>query len=385
MKKNSFILIFLLLPALLFAAKKEMIVIIDPGHGGKDVGAVFGKIYEKDVVLNIGLKLGKYIKEQLPGVKIVYTRDTDVFVPLHQRADIANQSKADLFISLHANFCGTPSTVGAETFILGLHRSQDNLDVAKKENSVILFEEDHSERYEGFDPNLSESYIMFELIQDEFLGQSAQFANQVQNQFRNRAGRKDRGVKQAGFLVLRQTGMPSVLVESGFLSNPNEAKYLDSEEGQDYIASAIFRAFSDYKKIIDSKSGFTIAENANAEVKSETKAEAKTEVKAEVVPLSAISQTAQTPKEQDTYFSLQLAATLKDIKTIPANFKGLSGVSSRKVGNVFKYYIGKETKYEKIEALKKEVCKKYPDAFIVAFRNGQQITVKDALKFLENK
>lgn len=388
-KKKNLILILLLLPTLLFAAKKEMIVIIDPGHGGKDVGALHGSIYEKDVVLNIGLKLGKYINEQLPDVKVVYTRNTDVFVPLHQRAAIANKHKADLFISLHANYCGTPSITGTETFILGLHRSQENLDVAKKENSVILFEEDHSERYEGFDPNSSESYIMFEFIQDEFLRQSAQFADQVQDQFRTRIGRNDRGVKQAGFLVLRQTGMPSVLIESGFLSNSTEAKYLDSRNGQDYIASAIFRAFSDYKKGFDSKSGFNIDEKAETEVKAEerTEIEEKTspEVKTEVVPPPAISQTAQTPKEQDTYFSLQLAATLKDIKTIPANFKGLSGISSRKVGNVFKYYIGKETKYEKIEALKKEVCKKYPDAFIVAFRNGQQITVKDALKFLENK
>ncbi|MDX9883516.1 MAG: N-acetylmuramoyl-L-alanine amidase [Prolixibacteraceae bacterium] len=392
-RKNILIVILLLLPSLLHAAQKEMIVIIDPGHGGKDAGAIHSNIREKDVVLNIGLKLGQYINEQFPEVKIIYTRNTDIFVPLHQRAAIANRHKADLFISIHANYCGTPSTTGTETFILGLHRSQENLDVAKKENSVILFEEDYSERYEGFDPNLSESYIMFELIQDEFLEQSAQFANQVQNQFRNRAGRKDRGVKQAGFLVLRQTGMPSVLIEAGFLSNTAEAKYLASKNGQDYIASAIFRAFSDYKKIIDSKSEFTIADQPGV-VKKEDKRIPEAEIKTgetnktegEIKTNTAqLTRSARTISEPEIYFSLQIAASQREVKPIPANFRGLNGVRCIKIGNVYKYYAGKENSPERIEKLKNEVRKKYPDAFIVAFQNNHQIPVSEALQQLKNK
>lgn len=370
--KSKLIILLLFLSVSLFAAKKEMIVIIDPGHGGKDAGAVHGAIREKDIVLNIGLKLGKQITEQFPDVKVIYTRNSDVFVPLHQRAAIANQHKADLFISLHANHCGAPSIVGTETFILGLHRSQDNLEVAKKENAVILFEEDHSERYEGFDPNSSESYIMFELIQDEFLEQSAQFANHVQKQFTNAAGRKNRGVKQAGFLVLRQTGMPSVLIEAGFLSNQTEAKYLDSKSGQENIAAAIFSAFKDYKKAVDSKSEFSIPERMATNEKPTPQSQGKPATPVKTVP-------------DNVFFSIQLAASQKEIKTTPANFKGLNGVRSNKVGNVYKYCIGKETSIEKVELLKNEVRKKYPDSFVVAFRNNQQITIKEATKLLEDK
>lgn len=368
--KYKLIILFLLLYSALFASKKEMIIVIDPGHGGKDVGAISTSIKEKDVALNIGLKLGKYINEFLPDVKVLYTRNNDTFVPLHQRAAIANKSKADLFISLHANFCGIPSITGTETFILGLHKSQDNLDVAKKENSVILFEDDHTERYEGFDPNLSESYIMFELIQDEFLDQSASFADLVQNQFKGRAERKDRGVKQAGFLVLRQTGMPSVLIETGFLSNQNEAKYLESKNGQDYIASAIFRAFRDYKKIIDSKSEFNIAESLPVEITSEEKSQDK-------------SEKALKPVSDDVYFSLQLVATQKNLNTNSVNFKGLDNVRKIQSGKLNKYFWGKETNPKKIQELKLKVKKQFPDSFMVAFKNDQQISVHEALKLIQ--
>jgi len=227
--------------------EKAMVVVIDPGHGGKDPGAMNKGIREKDIVLGIGLKLGKAIREIYPDVKVVFTRSTDVFVPLIERSRIANKSKADLFISLHANFCGTPATRGTETFVLGLHRSADNLEVAKKENSVILLEEDYTQNYEGFDPNLSESYIMFELVQDIYMDQSLSFADAIQNQFKTHISTLDRGVKQAGFLVLRQSSMPSVLVEAGFLSNQAEANYLNSDEGQHSIATSILEAFRKFK------------------------------------------------------------------------------------------------------------------------------------------
>ncbi len=242
---------------------KPMVVIIDPGHGGKDPGAVSKGIREKDVVLGIGLKLGKYINENFPEVKVIFTRSTDVFVPLIDRSRIANKNKADLFISLHANYCGTPATRGTETFVLGLHRSNDNLEVAKKENSVILLEEDYTTTYEGFDPNLSESYIMFELVQDIYMDQSLLFADAIQNQFKTKIETSNRGVKQAGFLVLRQSSMPSVLVETGFLSNMTEANYLNSNEGQQKIALSILEAF---RKFRGKNNG------SNAPVLAETKA-----------------------------------------------------------------------------------------------------------------
>lgn len=226
---------------------KQFVVVIDPGHGGKDPGAVNKNIREKDVVLGIGLKLGKLINDNHSDVKVIFTRSTDVFIPLIERSNIANKNKADLFISIHANFCATPSIRGTETYALGLHRTKDNLDVAKKENSVILLEQGYKTTYEGFDPNLSESYIMFELVQDEFLNQSLSFADAVQQQFKTRIATDNRGVRQAGFLVLRQSSMPSVLIESGFLSNQAEANYLSTDEGQQQIAVSIFEAFKKFK------------------------------------------------------------------------------------------------------------------------------------------
>ena len=227
---------------------KLSVVVIDPGHGGKDPGAVVGKAREKEIVLDVALKLGAKIKSAFPETKVLYTRDNDAFVPLHQRANIANTNKADLFISIHANAVDKSSVQGAETFVLGYHRSKENLELAKKENAVILLEDDYNTRYEGFDPNSPESYIMFELIQDEYLEQSVLFASAIQNQFKTNVKRVDRSVKQAGFLVLRRTTMPSVLIEAGFISHSAERNFLLTENGRMQIANAIFNAFSEYKK-----------------------------------------------------------------------------------------------------------------------------------------
>jgi len=200
---------------------KPFTVVIDPGHGGKDPGAVSFGVREKDVVLAIGKKLGRFIAEENPDVKVLYTRNSDIFVPLIDRSKLANKNKANLFISLHANFCGTPSIKGTETFVLGLHRSEDNLEIAKKENSVILLEDDYSTTYEGFDPNLSESYIMFELTQDIYMDQSLSFADAIQQQFKINLDNPNRGVKKAGFLVLRHSSIPSFFVEARFTDNAN--------------------------------------------------------------------------------------------------------------------------------------------------------------------
>lgn len=243
------------LPFLPFSTEREKFkirtVVLDPGHGGKDPGTIGKFLKEKDVVLKIALKVGEYIEKNVPEVKVVYTRNTDKFIELSERSAIAMRNKADLFISIHANAISNPKTYGTETWVMGLHKSEENLAVAKRENSVILYEENHEEQYDGFD-NSPESYIMFTLMQNAYLESSLKFADKIEKQFKNKAGRHSRGVKQAGFVVLYKTATPSVLVESGFLSNEAEEKFLGTANGQDLIASGIYRAFKEYKSEVES-------------------------------------------------------------------------------------------------------------------------------------
>jgi N-acetylmuramoyl-L-alanine amidase len=393
---------------------KPLVVVIDPGHGGKDPGAVSKGIREKDVVLAIGRKLGKYINESYPDVKVVFTRSSDVFVPLIDRSKIANKNKANLFISLHANFCGTPATRGTETFVLGLHRSDDNLEVAKKENSVILLEDDYSTTYEGFDPNLSESYIMFELTQDIFMDQSLLFADAIQQQFKAKLDNPNRGVKQAGFLVLRQSSMPSVLVEAGFLSNASEANYLNSDAGQTTIAQSVFEAFKHFKNKNAGPGNNAVAENnkntpAVAEpkkqvseavvlpvVKAENKlesenqkaqvsavpvtekqnqtAEVKTEVRSETFALETKEIKPETKQVTagNTYFSVQIGANTTPVEPNAANFKGLKDVRREKTDKYYRYYVGKENSIEQITPIWQQIKQKFPQAFIVSFVDGNR-------------
>ncbi|MFW5645225.1 MAG: N-acetylmuramoyl-L-alanine amidase family protein [Bacteroidota bacterium] len=235
---------------------KVQVVVIDPGHGGKDPGAVGSVIQEKEVVLNIAMKAGKYIEDHFEDVKIIYTRETDVFVPLDERARIANEANADLFMSIHANAVHRPNAAGTETFVIGRHKDDENFELAKKENSVILLEDNYETKYQGFDPNSIDSYIIFSVMQKTYQGHSLAMARMVQDEFELKARRLNRGVKQAGFVVLWMTTMPSILIETGFLTNPEEEKYLASERGQDYLASAIFRAFRKYKNAIEENSKF---------------------------------------------------------------------------------------------------------------------------------
>lgn len=420
MKYSHFRIILLLIISIFISGKsfsatttnkigKQMVVVIDPGHGGKDPGAVNKGIQEKDVVLGIGLKLGKYITESFPDVKVVFTRNTDVFVPLIDRSRIANKAKADLFISLHANTCGTPSLRGTETFVLGLHRSSENLDVAKKENSVILMEDNYRQTYEGFDPNSSESYIMFELVQDTYLDQSLSFADDIQRQFSSRLESSNRGVKQAGFLVLRQSSMPSVLVETGFVSNQTEASYLKSDEGQHVIASSILNAFRKFKA---RSSGSSAPERsiANSSVKPDTstlavvpekkpeiKPEEKIEVKAEenkavveekiTEPLKissastpttsgdTLSNTEVLKNNENAYYSVQIGANTTPVEPSSANFKGLKEVRREKTDKYYRYYIGKETSLESITPVLQQIKLKFSQAFIVYFIDGKRTII----------
>jgi N-acetylmuramoyl-L-alanine amidase len=231
---------------------KVDVVVIDAGHGGKDSGTRGKKILEKDVALKIALKVGNYIEKYVPGVKVIYTRKTDVYLSLDERANIANRAGADLFICIHANSMPGGRATGTETYVMGLHKDQSNFDVAKRENSVILMDENYKERYEGFDPDSPESYILFSLTQSAYQQSSLLFAQKVEDQFRHRVGRHSRGVKQAGFVVLWRTTMPSVLIETGFLSHPSEEQFLAEERGQDLIASGIYRAFKEYKSEVES-------------------------------------------------------------------------------------------------------------------------------------
>ncbi|BBE20892.1 N-acetylmuramoyl-L-alanine amidase [Aquipluma nitroreducens] len=381
---------------------KQMVVVIDPGHGGKDPGAVSKGIQEKDVVLGIGLKLGKYISENFSDVKVVFTRNTDVFVPLIDRSRIANRNKADLFISLHANTCGTPSLRGTETFVLGLHRSNDNLDVAKKENSVILMEDNYRQTYEGFDPNSSESYIMFEMVQDNYLDQSLSFADDIQRQFKSRLESSNRGVKQAGFLVLRESSMPSVLVETGFVSNQAEANYLKSDEGQHVIASSILDAFRRFK-IKSSGTMASTRHTANSSTKPDTSAltalsEKKKEISPEETTTENKSESAKKIVTEKTksaaepivkidslsdnelassnvYYSVQIGANTIPIEPSANNFKGLKEVRREKTDKYYRYYIGKESSMENITPILQKIKLKFSQAFIVYFIDGKRTII----------
>lgn len=227
-------------------------MVIDAGHGGHDSGTRGKKTLEKDVALKIALKLGNHIQKNIPGVKVIYTRKDDRYIALDERANIANKNKADLFICIHANSIPGGKAYGTETYVMGLHKDQSNFDVAKRENSVILMDENYEERYEGFDPNSPESYILFSLTQSAYQESSLLFAQKIEDQFKRRVGRVSRGVKQAGFMVLWRTTMPSVLIETGFLSHSNEEQFLAGETGQELIASGIYRAFKEYKNEVES-------------------------------------------------------------------------------------------------------------------------------------
>ncbi len=227
-------------------------VVIDAGHGGKDSGCLGSKTKEKVIALGVSLKLGEYISKNFPDVKVIYTRTTDKFLELKERADIANRNGADLFISVHCNASASKQGYGTETYVMGTHRSNANLTVAKRENSVVTMEEDYQAKYDGFDPNSDEGHIRLSIFQNAYREESILFASLVEEQFTTKALRNSRGVKEAGFLVLYKTTMPSVLIECGFLTHSSEEKYLNSEAGQDKIASSIFKAFSQFKELIDS-------------------------------------------------------------------------------------------------------------------------------------
>lgn len=340
-------------------------VVIDAGHGGKDPGTSGRKVKEKDITLAIALKLGIYIEENIPDVKVIYTRTKDVLPTLNERSDIANRNKADLFISIHVDGWHDSKVYGTSTFVMGLHKTEQNLELAKKENSVILLEEDYTNKYEGFDPTSSESYIIFSLLQNTYLEQSLNFASFVEHEFETKALRKSRGVKQAGFLVLWKTTMPSVLVEAGFLTNPQEEKYLMSTEGQEYIASAIYRAFKSYKTAIEEKSQFVAKIDSNFQSQSSNP---KVDLADSNTFVNSIS------------FKVQIASSTNSIPVSSDFFKGFENIEEYKFDEYYKYTIGSTSDFEKIVKYKKIVEENFPDAFIIAIdENKNLIPLNEAL------
>jgi len=339
---------------------KVQVVVLDAGHGGKDSGALGIKSREKDIVLSITLKVGKYIKENFDDVKVIYTRNKDVFIPLHERANVANKNKADLFISIHANWTKNSRIYGTETFAMGEHRSTQNLEVAMKENSVITMEEDYTIHYEGFDTTSAESYIIFSLMQNIYLEQSITFASFVQEQFRERAKRADRGVKQDIFLVLWKTTMPSVLIETGFISNPAEENYLVSEQGQIYLASAIFRAFREYKTYIESKSVFT-TNPPDPQISKE------------------VNEFQAGQPHNDVIFMVQIASSTKPLEKNNPVFNDYDNIKILVKENSYKYAVGNYSNYHEAYEYSREISKKYQGAFVIAVENDEIIPLQEAL------
>ncbi len=367
---------------------KDFVVVIDAGHGGHDPGAL-GKISkEKNINLNVALQVGKLIQENCKDVKIIYTRKTDVFIPLDQRAEIANNAKADLFISIHTNAVAKGKTVrGAETFTLGLARSEQNLEIAKRENSVILIEDDYKQRYAGFNPNSSESYIMFEFIQDKHMEQSVNLAKLIQKQFKGHAQRIDRGVHQAGFLVLRATSMPSVLIELGYISTPEEESYLNSLEGIEALGNSIYRAFLNYKKEHEKP---MLKDNDNNIIY--TDAEKPEPVKVRTMPqtkekpLIASIESAAISDENYPVFKVQILTSPQPLRKNDNRLKDLKAVNYYKENGIYKYTSGESTDYNQILRLKKELTAKFKDCFIIAFKNNDKMDVREAInEFKTNK
>ena len=331
-------------------------VVLDAGHGGKDPGAVKNGVKEKDVVLDVVLKIGK-ILEKNKEIEVIYTRKTDVFVELRERANIANKAKANLFISVHCNSVKSGNPIGAMTLVMGMSRTGTNLEIAKTENAVIFQETDYKTKYKGFDPNNPETLIGLKIIQEESLLQSIELATLVQNQFRDELKRKDKGVHQQPLWVLDATVMPGVLIELGFISHPDEAKYLNSERGKEEMSESISNAILKYKS--DFFNGNDVAEP-------ESVASNKTSNTSKVTS----DKDKENSKSNKTYYKVQISASTRKLETKPSNFKGLKEITVQKEKKLYKYFYGEESDYDACKKKLEEAKKKgFTSAYIVTFTN----------------
>lgn len=364
-------LLFILLAMAIGIAAKDFTVVIDAGHGGKDPGALSAnkKIREKDITLKVALMVGEAIAKNHPEVKVLYTRKTDVFVGLNDRARIANHAEADLFISIHTNAAKNRSAKGAETYILGIEeeRTERNLEIAKQENGVIFLEDNHEKQYANFNPNSPESYIIFEYMQSEFVKESIHMAQYVQEHLTSDANRHDRGVRQAGFLVLHATSMPSVLVELGYISNNEEASYLASSNGQKRLSQCIIKAFDNYYTDLKKQSTGSTPDKQTTQTTTNTRNE------------ETANPSTPTADERHPVFKVQFLSSSTKLKQGDKAFKGLSPIEYYYDKGLYKYTYGSTTDYNEIVRLKKKVNEKFKDAFIVAFIRDERIDTKEAI------
>lgn len=425
-KKISLILAVLCMLALSpLAANSRFTLVIDAGHGGHDAGALGAISKEKNINLAVALRFGKYVEQNMPDVRVVYTRKTDVFIPLHERANIANRANADLFISVHTNALPAGKIArGFETYTLGMHRAKDNLDVAMRENSVISMEKGYQQTYQGFDPKSSESYIIFEFIQGKNMERSVELARMIQRSVCDGANRPDKGVHQAGFLVLRETSMPSCLIELGFITTPDEENLLNNDGRVDDIAKGIYEAFAKYKNKYDKRvsvpyrasekevtsvpkivpdtyrqterrsvSSDTTARTGKPQVQKTTARNVVRNTEANKVGTNKVeAKPATKPVTKPTevkgapVFKLQIFVSSRTLRKGDAHFKGETDYDSYQEGGMVKYTMGASTNYNEIYRLRKSLLEKFPEAFIIAFKNGRKYDVNQAIReFKQNK
>ena len=396
-----------------FAANRNFTLVIDAGHGGHDAGARGAISMEKNVNLSVALQFGRYVEKYMPEVRVIYTRKTDKFVSLIERANIANRANADLFISVHTNALPAGKIArGFETYTLGMHRAKDNLDVAMRENSVISMEKDYKQTYQGFDPKSSESYIIFEFIQGKNMERSVELARMIQRKVCDNANRPDKGVHQAGFLVLRETSMPSCLIELGFITTPDEERILNNSDRVNDIAKSIYDGFAQYRNKYDKRvtvpyrplqSG-DVEELKEQESQHQVEPQRKNEAQKKVevlkktealkrtepqkkaeVQKKVVAQKKPEPKDAPV-FKLQIFVSDRILRKGDAHFKGETDYESFREGNLVKYTMGASSNYNEIYRLRKSLQEKFPEAFIIAFKNGQKYDVNKAIReFKQNK
>lgn len=402
----SLVVMWLLLVLNVFSASNRFTLVIDAGHGGHDAGALGSMSKEKDINLSVALAFGKYVERNQPDVKVVYTRKTDVFIPLKERANIANRAGADLFISVHTNALPAGKIArGFETYTLGMHRAKDNLDVAMRENSVISMEKGYQQTYQGFDPRSSESYIIFEFIQGKNMERSVELARLIQRSVCAGANRPNKGVHQAGFLVLRETSMPGCLIELGFITTPDEEALLNTASRVDDIARSIYQAFAQYKDKYDKGVSVpyrptgddatdvpSIVPSDFKEDKASVVAKPTTRAAVRTAPASKVKEKAPSVAKQPRQvqdkpvFKVQILTSSRVLHAGDSHFKGETQIDSYQENGMVKYTIGASTNYNEIYRLRKSLLEKFPEAFIIAFKNGEKYDVSQAIReYKQNK
>ena len=403
-RKTIFILLaWMATAAAALADGHRFTLVVDAGHGGHDAGAKGAFSYEKNINLNVALAFGRLVEDNSPDVRVIYTRKTDVFVPLHRRAEIANKNKADVFISIHTNALPAGHVArGLETYTMGMRRSDEKLSAAMRENSVIMIEKDYKERYEGYDPNSPESTIMFEFLHDRNMSKSVELAKLVQRCVCATATRQNKGVKQDVFLVLRETSMPACLIELGFITTADEEQYLNKAENVDKIAQGIYQAFVTYRKKYDE--GFTVPYDPEMDTKASVNPVNKPQVEKSAskpqadkpankpqvekpAPRKQAEQTANKPQTRKTatgssrpVFKVQIIASSRSLRPGSGQFKGLTGVESYEENGMVKYTYGASTDYNEIYRLRKSILDKFPEAFIIAFKDGVKTDINKAIR-----